>query len=115
VDIVVTTNGGPVRLLLNQARERGAYHWLRVKVEQEGGNRYAFGARVGVERAGQPTLWRRIRTDGSYLSANDVRAHFGLGTSERVDALVVEWPEGTRERRTDVGIDREIRVVRGRK
>jgi hypothetical protein len=115
VDIVVTTNGGPARLLINQAREHGSNHWLRVRVEQEGGNRFAFGARVGVERAGHPTLWRRIRTDGSYLSANDVRAHFGLGRSERVDAVVIEWPDGTRERRTDVGVDREIRVVRGRK
>jgi hypothetical protein len=114
VDIVVTTNGGPVRLLINQARPHGSHHWLRVKLEQEGGNRYAFGARVGVERAGQPTLWRRIRTDGSYLSANDVRAHFGLGRSERVDAVVIEWPDGTRERRTDVGVDREIRILRGR-
>jgi hypothetical protein len=113
VDIVVTNNGGPVRLLLNQARDTGTHRWLRVKAEQKGGNRFALGAWVGVERAGRPTLWRRVRTDGSYLSASDVRVHFGLGTSDKVDAVVVQWPDGTRERRTDVGIDREITIRRG--
>ena len=37
------------------------------------GNRFGFGALVGVERAGRPTLWRRVKTDGSYLSASDPR------------------------------------------
>ena len=43
------------------------------------GERFGMGARVGIERAGQPTLWRRVKTDGSYLSASDIRVHFGLG------------------------------------
>ena len=43
------------------------------------GNRFGFGARIGVERAGRPTVWRRVRTDGSYLSASDARVHVGLG------------------------------------
>ena len=32
-------------------------------------NRFAFGALIGLERKVMPTLWRRVRTDGSYLSA----------------------------------------------
>ena len=48
-------------------------HWLQVRLQQPPGNRFGFGAWVGVERAGRPTLWRRVRTDGSYLSASDVR------------------------------------------
>ena len=35
------------------------------------GNRFGLGARVGIERAGKPMLWRRVHTDGSYLSASD--------------------------------------------
>ena len=84
IDIVVTNNNGPVRLLLNQAGSRN--HWLEVRVTQAPGNRFGFGAWIGVERAGRPTLWRRVRSDGSYLSASDVRVHFGLGASPAVDA-----------------------------
>jgi len=111
IDIVVTNNGGPVRLLLNQMGARN--HWLQVRVAQRPGNRFGVGAWIGVERAGRPTLWRRVRTDGSYLSASDVRVHFGLGASPLVDAVVVQWPDGGRERWTNVSGDRLVTLNRG--
>jgi enediyne biosynthesis protein E4 len=111
VDIVVTNNAGPVRLLLNQIGSRN--HWLEVRAEAQSGNRFGLGARIGVERTGHPTLWRRVRTDGSYLSASDVRVHFGLGTSAAITAVVVQWPDGQRERWTDVRADRLITLRRG--
>ena len=64
------TTTDPCGLLLNTG-PNGQHHWLQVRLQQAPGNRFAFGARVGVERAGRPTLWRRVRTDGSYLSASD--------------------------------------------
>jgi hypothetical protein len=111
IDVLVTNNGGPVRLLLNQSG-RGN-HWLQVTLEQSPGNRLAFGARIGLERTGSPTLWRRVRTDGSYLSASDLRVHFGLGPTTRVDGLVVQWPDGPRERWRGLGADRAVRLRRG--
>jgi hypothetical protein len=111
LDVVVTVNGGAARLLLAQAPR--ANHWLRLRLEDSSGNRLGLGARIGVERAGRPTLWRRVRTDGSYLSASDPRVHVGLGDSTRVDAIVVEWPTGTRERFVGVEADRTIALRRG--
>ena len=72
------------------------------------------GARVGLARAGQPTLWRRARTDGSYLSASDVRVHFGLGTDTRAARLVVEWPDGPAETFAGIDADRVVVLERGR-
>jgi enediyne biosynthesis protein E4 len=111
VDIVVTNNNGPVRLLMNQAE--GTSHWLELRLEQASGNRFAFGAWVGVERSGRPTLWRRVKTDGSYLSASDVRIHAGLGTSPAIDAVVVRWPGGQRERWTKIASDKLVTLRRG--
>jgi hypothetical protein len=110
-DIVVTTNGGPVRLLLNQGGSRN--HWLQVGLEQTPGNRLGFGARVAIERSGRPTMWRRVRTDGSYLSASDARVQFGLGSSAKFDAVVVQWPDGAVERWTKVTADRGVTLKRG--
>jgi hypothetical protein len=114
-DVVVTNNGGPVRLLLNQARTK--HHWLQVRLEQSAGNRYGLGAWVGGERAGASTkpaaLWRRVKTDGSYLSASDVRVHFGLGASAAIHAVVVHWPDGFKERWTGIAADRMITLRRG--
>ncbi len=111
VDIVFTNNNGPVRLLINQTSRQ--QHWLQVRLDQRPGNRFGIGGWVGVERTGRPTLWRRVRTDGSYLSASDVRAHFGLGAAAAVTAIVVQWPDGQRERFTNVGADRVVTLRRG--
>jgi hypothetical protein len=111
IDIVFTNNGGAARLLLNQVGTRN--HWLQIRLDERPGNRFAIGAWVGIERDGHPTMWRRVRTDGSYLSASDVRAHFGLGTSPSVKAVVVQWPDGTRERFTNVSGDRVVTLRRG--
>jgi len=110
-DIVVTTNGGPVRLLINQGTPNT--HWIDVAPQDSPGNRFGFGARIGVERTGKPTLWRHVHADGSYLAANDPRAHAGLGASPAIDAIVVQWVDGTRERWTKVDADRVVTLKRG--
>ena len=111
LDIVVTNNGGPVRLLVNQGAP--GTHWLQVSLRQPAPNRAGIGAFVGVERSGRPTLWRRVRTDGSYLSASSPRLHFGLGPSAAIDAVVVHWPDGQQERWTKIESDRVLELTRG--
>ena len=111
VDVLVTTNNGPARLLLN--RGHAGSHWLHVRLQHDAGERFGMGARIGIERAGKPALWRRVKTDGSYLSASDIRVHVGLGASTQIDAVVVEWPNGVRERWTGVAADRLVTLRRG--
>jgi hypothetical protein len=111
IDILVANNNGPARLLRNEVRARG--HWLSVKLESPKQNRFGIGARVAVIRPGQDTLWRRVHTDSSYLSANDVRVHFGLGEKADIDALLVEWPGGAKERFGGVKCDGMITLRQG--
>jgi enediyne biosynthesis protein E4 len=111
VDIVVTNQNGRARLYLNQAA--GGQHWLLVRLEAAQGNRFGMGAEVGVLRHGQPTLWRRAHTDGSMLSASDIRVHFGLGKDPQLDAVVVHWPGGLKERWTNIKPDRIISLRQG--
>lgn len=61
------------------------------------GKRDAYGAKVEIKRPGLPVLWRRVRADGSYLSANDPRILVGLGEVTRIDSLTVHWPDGKHE------------------
>jgi len=92
VDILIANNGGPVRLLKNQAR-RG--NWIMFRVQ----NRYgldAAGAMVGITTpAGQQ--WRLTQVAYSYLSSHDPRVHFGLGSAAQVSVVVVIWPGGRKE------------------
>jgi hypothetical protein len=95
VDVLVTNNGGPARLLLNELPP-GRF-WLEVRLEGLADNRQGLGARVGLLTKDGATVWRRAHTDGSYLSASDPRVHFGLSNATDVAGVVVEWPRGSRE------------------
>ncbi|MGE5277302.1 MAG: ASPIC/UnbV domain-containing protein, partial [Acidobacteriota bacterium] len=48
----------------------------------------------------------------SYASGSYVPVHFGLGPSERIDALEVVWPEGTLQSFAVPAVDRAYRVSR---
>jgi enediyne biosynthesis protein E4 len=111
VDIVVSNNNGPVRLLRNEAGSRN--HWLEVCLEGVKDNRSALGARVAVLRKGMPAQGRRCSTDGSYLSASDARVHFGLGRVPALEAVEVYWPNGDREVWKDIKVNSSVTLRQG--
>lgn len=96
-DMVVTNNAGPVRVFLNRRADPAG--WIRFRLEGTDSPRDGAGARVALLRAGQPPIWRRAHSDGSYLSARDSRVLFGLGDSDdEAHDVGVLWPSGRRER-----------------
>jgi enediyne biosynthesis protein E4 len=109
VDVVVANSNGPTRLLINDVGNRA--HWIGLRLVGAGG-RDLLGARVEVIRK-NGTLWRRVRADGSYASANDPRVLVGLGSSTEAVRVRVRWPDGRVEERGDVAIDRYTTVTEG--
>ena len=110
VDIVVTNGEGQPLLLRNVMPDRK--NWLSVALENSGPNRQAIGARVTVVTAGGRQV-RDVTTGGSYLAANDVRLHFGLGVETQVQYVDVRWPGAKSERFSVPGIDRVVTLRRG--
>ncbi len=90
-DVLITNDNGPVRLLENCGGNRN--RWLGVRLLAQQG-RDALGARMHLELEDGRTFWRRIRTDGSYCSANDPRVIFGLGPGGVPKRLRVYWLSG---------------------
>ena len=89
LDLVVTTEAGPARLLRNDGGNQ--HHWLAVALEGKA-PRDALGARVTVEAGGVRQV-RERHSGGSYLASHDPRLHFGLGEHARARVEVV-WPDG---------------------
>ena len=112
VDVVVVNNNGPARLLLNETNPRLRRHWLEIRLTAAKGNKFGIGARVELQQAGRK-LARRVGTEGSYASASDVRVHFGLGENPQVDAVTVQWPDGSRETWEKVRADRIVELREG--
>ena len=110
-DIVVTNNNGPVRLLRNRIGARRS--WLQVRLDNGAANRGGFGALVHVGREGAPPQVRRVRTDGSYLTAQDPTLQFGLGEWKGPVTVRVDWPGGTSERFAVHKVGQRITLARG--
>jgi hypothetical protein len=91
LDILVTNLDEPPSLYRNDGGNRNA--WSILTLVGTRSNRSAIGARVELEAGGR-TQVREVRSGGSYLSNSDLRLHFGLGKSERIDRLRVLWPSG---------------------
>jgi hypothetical protein len=93
IDLVVTEVAGPVRLYRNVVAKPG--NWLVVRAIDPVLKRDAYGAEITVE-AGK-RAWRRwINPGASYQSSSDPRAHFGLGAVERIDRILIRWPDSDR-------------------
>jgi hypothetical protein len=108
LDLLVTSNGGPARLLRN---DRTGHAWLMVDVRTGPGGRNAIGAVVKVSAAGG-TWVRAVRPQSSYLSSGDPRTHFGLGAALQADRVAVTWPDGAELVLRDVAVNQILRVHR---
>jgi hypothetical protein len=91
LDLLLTSNGGPVELLRNDGGN--AQNSLVIETVGAKSNRNGIGARLRLT-AGTRTQIREIKTGGSYLSQHDPRAHFGLERAARADRLEIRWPSG---------------------
>ena len=73
-------------------------------------NRDGIGARVELTAGGRTQI-REGQRGNSYLSSNDPRAHFGLGSLETVEKLLVRWPSGAVQEVAVDAVDRILEVV----
>lgn len=101
IDAVASVLGGHPLIFLNRG---GKQHWLTISLQGTRSNRDGFGARVHVN--GQT---RYATSAGSYLSANDKRLHFGLGTAETATVEIL-WPSGIRQTLNDLRSDQFLEV-----
>ncbi|MGI8672592.1 MAG: CRTAC1 family protein [Luteitalea sp.] len=110
VDVVVSNNGGPARLLRNVSTSAG--HWLRLRLSQPGGNRWAVGALVTVDGPAGSWAAHRVTSAGSYLSASALDVHVGLGEDASNRTARVTWPDGTVQQFEGLTVDREHLLAR---
>lgn len=116
-------NDGKIDVVINQLHNvpallRNVYptenHWVGLRlIGGPKSPRDAIGATVylvagGIRQRGD------VISGGSYASSNDLRVHFGLGTSTAVEGVEIHWPSGAVERLKLSVIDRFYAVEEGR-
>lgn len=111
LDILITNNHGPARLLRNDGGNRN--RWIRVETVGTKSNRDGIGAIVRVETAAG-TQWQMVRSGSSYCSQSDLAITFGLGQADTVKAIEVVWPSGAKDRVTNVKANQVVTITEGK-
>jgi len=109
LDLVVNNLNAPATVYRNRVRDLDSanHHYLTVALHGSGANTAGIGAKVMVSAGGAHQLVEVMPTRG-FESSVDPRAHFGLGTTSRVDSLIVIWPDRRSQVLENVAADRII-------
>ena len=114
---LATNNGGaapgdlwPSLVLRNKGNDN---NWLFVNLKsgKPGTNALSVGAKVTVH-AGDMMMTKELQTGGQFAATNSLAIHFGLANLEKVDKIVVRWPNQAMEETviTDVQANQSIEV-----
>ena len=107
VDAFLVNLGAKGKLVHNVSPDTG--HWLAIKLVGTKSNRDGIGAKVEIFAGSKRELQERVAESG-YLSQNDPRLHFGLGTATVIDKIVVKWPSGREQTLEKQPVDRVLTI-----
>jgi hypothetical protein len=99
---VVSNMNAPPALLVNDVRNRN--HWIAFRAVGTKSNRSGIGARITM-KAGARTFVDEVRSGSSFISNSDMRVHFGLGSTTKIDNLQIRWPSGLVEHFENLPVD----------
>ncbi len=110
LDLVVLDHDGGLGIHRN---DTAGSRRLQVRLRGVRSNRFGVGAVVHVESATAGRQSRTLTVSRGYASGSELVAHFGLGSDETVDRLVIEWPSGLNQVFHDLRADHAYLVTEG--
>jgi hypothetical protein len=111
LDLAITTNNGPARLLRND--EIARHPSVRVTLEGVTSNHDGIGARVRVQFDDGRKASSMVKTGSSYCSQSELPLTFGLGRAARVTSIEVTWPNGRVEKTAGVAANQAVTIREG--
>ena len=111
IDILITNWNQTADLLRNEGGNQN--NWVQFRAVGVKSNQSAIGARIKIASGGL-AQYADVRCGGSYLSFSDLRVHFGLGKSQKVDLLEIRWPSGQIDSAGNLPVNRLYVATEGR-
>lgn len=93
------------------------HHFLNIRLRGTPCNRDAVGARVELHFANSKPgqIIKSLRAGEGFLSQSSKWLHFGLGTRNQIERMIVHWPGGEVEEFTNLAADRWYELSQGGK
>lgn len=115
LDLLLSTNGGPVFLFENEftGNPAAANKSLRIKLIGTKSNRDGIGTVVKLTAGGESQS-EMLRSGSSYLSASELVLTFGLAMHEQADSIEIRWLSGQVDKLANVAAGQTITVTEGK-
>ena len=107
IDVFITMIDDAPVLLRNRHLDKN--HWVTLALVARD-KKPALGARVTLTAGGR-TWVQTHYLPSCYLTQDDPRIHFGLGSADRIDTLEIRWPSGRVTKHPGLALD-QIHVLR---
>jgi hypothetical protein len=114
LDLVLSTNNGPAKLLRNDNGNQN--DMLRVKTIGTRSNRDGIGAKINVTTSEGLHLFKMVKSGSSYLSQSELPVTFGLGKPRANKTMKIDivWPSGKKESVSDIHANQSITLEEGK-
>ncbi len=111
LDLWLKNRTGPqLRFVRNDGSP--GHHFFQIKLAGKTCNRDAIGAKVELKLPGR-TLTKFVTAGDGNLAQSSKWLHFGLGDADKIDQLLVRWPDGSRQELAGPQVDRRYRLLQG--
>jgi hypothetical protein len=107
MDAFVVNLGSAATLIHNVSISSG--HWIAFQLHGHKSNRDGIGTRIEVITGTRKQISERVAGSG-YLSQDDARVHFGLGSAAKIDRVVLHWPSGKEQLLENIAVDSVLTV-----
>jgi enediyne biosynthesis protein E4 len=108
LDLLMTTNNGPAYLYRNDLS--AGNHSIRFQLVGTKSNRDGIGAAVKIFNGGQSQS-RVVHGGSSYLSQSELPVTFGVGKSEKIERVTIDWPSGRTEEYKDLACGKTHEII----
>jgi len=98
LDLYLNNNGSENRLYRNSGNSN---KWIELKLTGTNSNRSAIGARVRI-KTGAKNQIREVEGGSGGKGMNSLPVEFGIGQSNIIDSLIINWPSGLVQRFANV-------------
>ncbi|MEM6380193.1 MAG: CRTAC1 family protein, partial [Bacteroidota bacterium] len=97
--------------LFNNQSEAG--NWVSFALIGKESNRSAVGARIQIWDNQGRYHFDELHAGSSYASQNSSRMHFGLGTVDQIDSILIQWPNGMQQFFYDIMPNQFYEIIEG--
>lgn len=107
LDLIINNINQEAFIYRNEASQRAANAYLKIKLEGSNSDRFGVGAKVELTTSEGQVFYQEMVPGRGYLSVVEPVLHFGLGSVAQV-SLRVDWPDGSTQSLASVSTNQTL-------